>query len=140
MVSALSLQDFVVRARVLKLYRQALRATKRAPPPAEGVILSLLDYLFAVSSLFIFIETSTPQFSSSCSQFSLPFPDRLGPGSIDYSSLFAELHRLLNVISNNNNCIGKHLVSLQWIFFPVWLTARILIHSDSTYAQCSSDA
>ncbi|CAM8972235.1 unnamed protein product [Rhodiola kirilowii] len=36
MVLALSLQDFILRARVLKLYRQALRATKRAPLPARA--------------------------------------------------------------------------------------------------------
>lgn len=33
---ALSLEDFLVRARVLKLYRHALRISRRAPPHAKG--------------------------------------------------------------------------------------------------------
>ncbi|WMV33282.1 hypothetical protein MTR67_026667 [Solanum verrucosum] len=33
---ALSLEDFLVRARVLKLYRHALRISRRAPPHARG--------------------------------------------------------------------------------------------------------
>lgn len=36
MVVALDLQDFLLRARVLKLYRQALRISRRAPPDSKG--------------------------------------------------------------------------------------------------------
>jgi len=36
MVHSLSLQDFLLRARVLKLYRQALRIARRAPDHAQG--------------------------------------------------------------------------------------------------------
>ncbi|RWV89241.1 hypothetical protein BHE74_00033754, partial [Ensete ventricosum] len=36
MVRYLDLQSFVVRARVLKLYRQALRTARRAPTHARG--------------------------------------------------------------------------------------------------------
>ncbi|KAK2398340.1 hypothetical protein P8452_05729 [Trifolium repens] len=32
----MDLQDFLIRARVFKLYRQALRVSGRAPPPARG--------------------------------------------------------------------------------------------------------
>ncbi|KAG8377992.1 hypothetical protein BUALT_Bualt08G0091400 [Buddleja alternifolia] len=35
MVLALDLQDFLLRARVLKLYRQALRISRRAPGDAK---------------------------------------------------------------------------------------------------------
>jgi hypothetical protein len=36
MVFPLDLQDFLLRARVFKLYRQALRTTRRAPVQARG--------------------------------------------------------------------------------------------------------
>ncbi|PRQ27281.1 putative complex 1 LYR protein [Rosa chinensis] len=36
MALPLDLQDFLLRARVLKLYRQALRVTRRAPLEARG--------------------------------------------------------------------------------------------------------
>ncbi|KAL0827946.1 hypothetical protein Bca101_051624 [Brassica carinata] len=36
MVNALDLQSFILRARVLKLYRQALKIAHRAPPQARG--------------------------------------------------------------------------------------------------------
>ncbi|KAL6215795.1 hypothetical protein ACLB2K_015223 [Fragaria x ananassa] len=36
MALAFDLQDFLIRARVLKLYRQALRVTRRAPVDARG--------------------------------------------------------------------------------------------------------
>jgi hypothetical protein len=36
MVLSFGLQDFILRARVLKLYRQALRTTRRAPGDARG--------------------------------------------------------------------------------------------------------
>lgn len=36
MVFSLDLRDFLLRARVLKLYRQALRTTRRAPVQARG--------------------------------------------------------------------------------------------------------
>lgn len=39
MALALDLQDFLLRARVLKLYRQALRITRRAPVDARGQFL-----------------------------------------------------------------------------------------------------
>lgn len=32
----MDLQDFLIRARIFKLYRQALRVAARAPPPARG--------------------------------------------------------------------------------------------------------
>ncbi|KAG2283834.1 hypothetical protein Bca52824_055054 [Brassica carinata] len=37
MVNALDLQSFILRARVLKLYRQALKIAHRAPPQARGL-------------------------------------------------------------------------------------------------------
>lgn len=40
MVLLLDLQDFLLRARVLKLYRQALRVAGRAPEPARGEIFN----------------------------------------------------------------------------------------------------
>ncbi|CAB4265512.1 unnamed protein product [Prunus armeniaca] len=40
MALALDLQDFLLRARVLKLYRQALRITRRAPVDARGSMCS----------------------------------------------------------------------------------------------------
>ncbi|BBG94784.1 LYR family of Fe/S cluster biogenesis protein [Prunus dulcis] len=40
MALALDLQDFLLRARVLKLYRQALRITRRAPVDARGSVCS----------------------------------------------------------------------------------------------------
>ncbi|KAG5232201.1 LYR MOTIF-CONTAINING PROTEIN 2 [Salix viminalis] len=36
MVLSFGLQDFILRARVLKLYRQALRTTRRAPDDARA--------------------------------------------------------------------------------------------------------
>ncbi|KAH7523466.1 uncharacterized protein LOC107422781 [Ziziphus jujuba] len=36
MVVSFDLQDFIIRARVLKLYRQALRTARRAPPHARA--------------------------------------------------------------------------------------------------------
>ncbi|KAA8537475.1 hypothetical protein F0562_027083 [Nyssa sinensis] len=36
MALSLDLQDFIIRARVLKLYRQALRTTRRAPVHARA--------------------------------------------------------------------------------------------------------
>ena len=36
MVVSFDLQTFILRARVLKLYRQALRVAKRAPAPSNG--------------------------------------------------------------------------------------------------------
>ncbi|CAN7003832.1 unnamed protein product [Brassica oleracea var. botrytis] len=36
MVNALDLQSFILRARVLKLYRKALKIAHRAPPQARG--------------------------------------------------------------------------------------------------------
>ncbi|XP_060960012.1 elongation factor Ts, mitochondrial isoform X3 [Cannabis sativa] len=36
MVVSLSLQDFILRARIFKLYRKALRTARRAPPHARG--------------------------------------------------------------------------------------------------------
>lgn len=36
MVLSFDLQDFIIRARVLKLYRQALRTARRAPEQARG--------------------------------------------------------------------------------------------------------
>jgi hypothetical protein len=39
--SLLDLQGFILRARVLKLYRQALRTAGRAPAHARGEILRL---------------------------------------------------------------------------------------------------
>ncbi|XP_071703479.1 uncharacterized protein [Rutidosis leptorrhynchoides] len=39
MVASLDLQAFILRARVLKLYRQALRVAKRAPAPSKGELM-----------------------------------------------------------------------------------------------------
>jgi hypothetical protein len=39
MVLAFDLQDFLLRARVLKLYRQALRTAQKAPAHARGETL-----------------------------------------------------------------------------------------------------
>jgi hypothetical protein len=41
MVLSFDLQGFILRARVLKLYRQALRTAWRAPAHAKGEILRL---------------------------------------------------------------------------------------------------
>lgn len=41
MALSFDLQDFILRARVLKLYRQALRTAKRAPEHARGEILKI---------------------------------------------------------------------------------------------------
>ena len=38
MALALDLQEFILRARVLKLYRQALRTAQRAPVHASGEV------------------------------------------------------------------------------------------------------
>ncbi|KAK9946877.1 hypothetical protein M0R45_012320 [Rubus argutus] len=42
MALAFDLQDFLLRARVLKLYRQALRVTRRAPVHARGELRSTI--------------------------------------------------------------------------------------------------
>ncbi|ONI32299.1 hypothetical protein PRUPE_1G359500 [Prunus persica] len=42
MALALDLQDFLLRARVLKLYRQALRITRRSPVDARGELRSTI--------------------------------------------------------------------------------------------------
>ncbi|KAK4718129.1 hypothetical protein R3W88_016467 [Solanum pinnatisectum] len=39
---ALSLEDFLVRARVLKLYRHALRISRRAPPHARADLRQII--------------------------------------------------------------------------------------------------
>ncbi|KAL3334315.1 hypothetical protein AABB24_030843, partial [Solanum stoloniferum] len=39
---ALSLEDFLVRARVLKLYRDALRISRRAPPHARADLRQII--------------------------------------------------------------------------------------------------
>ncbi|KAK4803683.1 hypothetical protein SAY86_003500 [Trapa natans] len=39
MVPSLCLQDFLVRARVLKLYRRSLRIARRAPDHARGLLV-----------------------------------------------------------------------------------------------------
>lgn len=44
MVLLLDLQDFLLRARVLKLYRQALRVAGRAPEHARGKIFNLEEF------------------------------------------------------------------------------------------------
>ncbi|KAL5068932.1 hypothetical protein RYX36_019819 [Vicia faba] len=38
----MDLQDFLIRARVFKLYRQALRVAARAPPPARGELRQMI--------------------------------------------------------------------------------------------------
>lgn len=43
---SMDLQDFLIRARIFKLYRQALRVAARAPPPARGKLTSFTIYLF----------------------------------------------------------------------------------------------
>lgn len=47
MVLSFDLQDFILRARVLKLYRQALRTTQRAPAHARGKHLIQEAFHFA---------------------------------------------------------------------------------------------
>ncbi|KAL3840173.1 hypothetical protein ACJIZ3_024764 [Penstemon smallii] len=42
MVLILDLQDFLLRARVLKLYRQALRISRRAPPNAKDELRQMV--------------------------------------------------------------------------------------------------
>ncbi|KAM2216532.1 hypothetical protein ACFX1S_016272 [Malus domestica] len=42
MAKALDLQDFLLRGRVLKLYRQALRITRRAPVDSRGELRSMI--------------------------------------------------------------------------------------------------
>ncbi|GKC20389.1 LYR family of Fe/S cluster biogenesis protein, partial [Tanacetum coccineum] len=42
MVVSFDLQTFILRARVLKLYRQALRVAKRAPPPSKGELMQTI--------------------------------------------------------------------------------------------------
>ncbi|KAH6782761.1 LYR family of Fe/S cluster biogenesis protein [Perilla frutescens var. hirtella] len=42
MVVALDLQDFLLRARVLKLYRQALRISRRAPPDSKDEVRQII--------------------------------------------------------------------------------------------------
>lgn len=46
MVLLLDLQDFLLRAQVLKLYRQALRVARRVPEHARGEIFRLGRILF----------------------------------------------------------------------------------------------
>lgn len=46
---AFDLQDFILRARVLKLYRQALRTAKRAPSHSRG----FSPYRWIKRSIFI---------------------------------------------------------------------------------------
>ncbi|XP_052191431.1 uncharacterized protein LOC127800702 isoform X2 [Diospyros lotus] len=38
----LDLQDFIIRAQVLKLYRQALRTARRAPPHARAELTQII--------------------------------------------------------------------------------------------------
>lgn len=61
MVLPFDLQDFIVRGRVLKLYRKALRTANRAPPHARG------EEIF---DLFIF---PTSQFAPHFAQSTLCF-------------------------------------------------------------------
>ncbi|KAI3724530.1 hypothetical protein L2E82_36311 [Cichorium intybus] len=42
MVVSFDLQTFILRARVLKLYRQALRVAKRAPPHTKGELMQTI--------------------------------------------------------------------------------------------------
>ncbi|KVH88718.1 uncharacterized protein LOC112501789 [Cynara cardunculus var. scolymus] len=42
MVVSFDLQTFILRARVLKLYRQALRIAKRAPVPSRGELMQTI--------------------------------------------------------------------------------------------------
>ncbi|KAL1542864.1 hypothetical protein AAHA92_19900 [Salvia divinorum] len=42
MVVALDLQDFLLRARVLKLYRQALRISRRAPSDSKDEVRQII--------------------------------------------------------------------------------------------------
>ncbi|KAL8059302.1 hypothetical protein ABFX02_03G077100 [Erythranthe guttata] len=42
MVLALDLQDFLLRARVLKLYRQALRISRRSPPDSKDEVRQMI--------------------------------------------------------------------------------------------------
>ncbi|GMH15880.1 hypothetical protein Nepgr_017721 [Nepenthes gracilis] len=46
MALSFDLQDFILRARVVKLYRQALRIASRAPSHAEGVLYAKLSFCF----------------------------------------------------------------------------------------------
>lgn len=45
MVLSFDLQDFIRRARVLKLYRQALRTARRAPHPARGEVSTFDEFI-----------------------------------------------------------------------------------------------
>ncbi|KAL8240070.1 hypothetical protein R6Q59_013425 [Mikania micrantha] len=42
MAASFDLQTFILRARVLKLYRQALRVTKRAPEHSKGELMQTI--------------------------------------------------------------------------------------------------
>ncbi|PKU65683.1 hypothetical protein MA16_Dca009720 [Dendrobium catenatum] len=53
MAQALDLKAFIVRARVLKLYRHALRIARRAPPHSRG--LSLHSSVAEVLLIYIYI-------------------------------------------------------------------------------------
>lgn len=49
---SMDLQDFLIRARVFKLYRQALRVAGRAPPPARGKLPHFIS-IFLVRIMII---------------------------------------------------------------------------------------
>ena len=62
MVLLLDLQDFLLRARVLKLYRQALRVAGRAPEHAKGKISSPLK-IFLLDFCRVYYQKNTNSFS-----------------------------------------------------------------------------
>ncbi|KAI4374894.1 hypothetical protein MLD38_012833 [Melastoma candidum] len=45
-VMSLGLGDFLVRARVLKLYRQSIRVARRAPPPSRAELILVIRQEF----------------------------------------------------------------------------------------------
>lgn len=60
MVRYLDLQSFIVRARVLKLYRQALRTARRAPTNARGQSATYV-LLFLLSTLLFYDKLATAE-------------------------------------------------------------------------------
>ena len=57
MVVSFDLQDFILRARVLKLYRQALRTSRRAPPYARGEYQRIFRFLLSFSQILPYAVT-----------------------------------------------------------------------------------
>lgn len=53
MVHSFDFKDFIIRARVLKLYRQALRTARRAPPHARGKVF--IFFYPALKQIILFV-------------------------------------------------------------------------------------